>query len=299
MFHLSDFRFKIESAVFPIAGLGTRILPATKAMPKEMLTVVDKPLIEYAVDEARSIGVRKFIFVVHPDRMQVQRHFSKNKELEQALLQQGKQAEFDRIKQSTLPSEQMRFPVQEEPLGLGHAVWCARKHVGDGAFAVILPDDLVLGERSCIRQMAEARNEVGGNILATEKVPIKAISRYGSLAPGKRNGSIYEVLDLVEKPQPEHAPSDLAVIGRYILSPTVFKFLAQHNRGAGNEIQLTDAMRKMLTGEPFHAVEFEGRRYDCGNKAGYVAANLAYGLADEALADELRPLIREIVGDED
>ncbi len=293
VFEMSDFdTFAIESAVFPIAGLGTRILPATKAIPKEMLTVVDKPLIEYAVEEARSIGVRKFIFVVAPGKTVVMDHFSENAVLEELLAAKGKNAELQRVRAANMAAGQALYPIQDEPLGLGHAVWCARKHIGSGPFAVILPDDLVLGGQWCIRQMAEARMQVGGNILATEEVPYNAISRYGALKPGKRTGNIVEALDLVEKPQPDQAPSNMAVIGRYLLTPTIFEFLERGKRGAGNEIQLTDAMREMIAIEPFHAVKFEGRRYDCGNKAGFVAANLAYALSDASLADEVRSLIK-------
>ena len=287
--------YGIESAVFPIAGLGTRILPATKAIPKEMLTVLDTPLIEYAVNEARSIGVKKFIFVVAPGKSVVHDHFSENRHLEEVLVAKGKDAELQRVKQATLRSDQIFFPTQEQPLGLGHAVSCAREHVGDAPFAVILPDDLILGGAPCIQQMADVFKREGSNILAVEEVLGSAISRYGSMKPGVQTDNYIEVLNLVEKPRPEEAPSNLAVIGRYILSPTIFRYLEKKNIGAGGEIQITDAMQEMLAVEKFHAVKFEGRRYDCGNKAGFVAANFAYALADDSVEKEVRSLVQHLI----
>ena len=258
-----------------------------------MLTVVDKPLIEYAVDEARSAGISHFVFVIAPGRTEIKRHFFPDEDLEQLLESKSKTPELERIRKLTLSSDEVSFHVQRRPRGLGHAVFCARKYVGDQPFAVISPDDLVQGQKSCMEQLVQLYNDVGGNILAIEEVPLESVDRYGVLVPGETCGKVVEVKGMIEKPSPEEAPSRLAVIGRYILSSTIFDHLAREKIGVGGEIQLTDAMAELLSAEPFHGLKFEGRRYDCGNKAGYIAANIAYSAQDKQLASQVRGLIPE------
>ena len=260
-----------------------------------MLTVVDKPLIEYAVDEARSAGISHFVFVIAPGRTEIKRHFFRDEELEQLLEAKGKTRELDCIRQMSLSPDEVSFPVQRHPRGLGHAVFCAREHVGNQPFAVISPDDLVQGPKSCMEQLAQLYEEVGGNILAIEEVPLESVDRYGVLVPGATRGNVIEVRGMIEKPSPAEAPSRLAVIGRYILSSTIFDYLAQEKIGIGGEIQLTDAMEELLGVEEFHGLKFEGRRYDCGNKAGYIAANIAYSAQDEQFVSQVRELVSETI----
>ena len=281
----------IQSVVFPIAGLGTRILPATKAIPKEMLTVVDRPLIEYAVDEARSAGIENFIFVAASPESVVFDHFSRNPELEAVLESRGKHDQLSSIQQNTVDPNHLFCAIQDAPLGLGHAVWCAREFVGDRPFAVILPDDLVLDENSCMKQMVEAYCDIGGNILAVEEVPWDRISLYGIVQSNDSHGNLIPVNGVVEKPEPQDAPSNLGAIGRYILSSGVFSYLSQQIKGAGDEIQLTDAINELVATEPVHGLRFSGTRYDCGNKAGYVAANFAYARRDRSLSEEVEKLV--------
>lgn len=275
---------RVDTAVFPVAGLGTRILPATKVIPKEMLPVVDRPLIEYAVDEARSAGIEKFVFVVSPGRSLAIEHFSTNQMLESALKNKGKQEVLRRVQASNLNPRSIFQAVQEQPLGLGHAVWCAREYVGNAPFAVMLTDDLVLAKKPCLEQMVEAYAETGGCIVAIEEVKMDQVDKYGIVKPGVRSGNMAGIKGLVEKPEPGNAPSNLAVIGRYILQPEVFEYLSMHSKGAGGEIQLTDAMDQLLLKTPFHGLVFEGKRYDCGSKEGYLAANLAVAQRDPDLA---------------
>ena len=276
----------LRKAVFPVAGLGTRILPATKAMPKEMLTIVDKPLIQYAVEEAREAGIEQFIFVNGRGKGALEDHFDIGYELEATMTARGK---------SLAPLEGTRFPPgavtsvrQQSPLGLGHAVWCARDIVGDEPFAVLLPDDLMVGRPGCLAQMVEAYNNVGGNIVCAQEVPRERTASYGIVTPGARNGALTEVKGLVEKPKPEEAPSTLGVVGRYILQPEIMPILETIGKGAGGEIQLTDGMAALIGRQPFHAVTFEGDRHDCGDAKGFVIANLALALA----RDDIGPAVR-------
>ncbi|MCE2510678.1 MAG: UTP--glucose-1-phosphate uridylyltransferase [Alphaproteobacteria bacterium] len=269
----------VRKAVFPVAGLGTRFLPATKAVPKEMLPVVDKPLIQYALEEAQAAGIEEFIFVTGPGKEAIEAHFRPDPELNRTLEIQGKTRALQAVT-GYLPSpERLKFTLQTEPLGLGHAVWCARELVGDEPFAVLLPDDLVLGNTPCLKQLLDVHAAKGGNIVAVMEVPREQTRRYGVLEIGKDDGRLAEVQGLVEKPEPEKAPSTLSIIGRYVLEPAVFDHLSEQQRGAGNEIQLTDAMAQTIGKTPFHGLRFEGRRFDCGDCLGFLEANIAYTLA--------------------
>ncbi len=278
-------RFRpVRKAVFPVAGLGTRLLPATKTMPKEMLTVVDRPLIQYAVDEAREAGIEQLIFVTGRGKSSLVDYFDLGFELEATMEKAGKsRAALDSSR--TTPGELISVR-QQQPLGLGHAVWCARHIVGDEPFAVILPDDLMVG--GALRQMVEAYNEVGGNIVCAEEVAPQKTASYGIVTPGETRGNLTEVRGLVEKPAPEVAPSRLAIIGRYILQPQVMDILDAKETGAGGEIQLTDAMAKLIGKQPFHALKVDAVRHDCGDKAGFVLANLAIAMDREDLAPRIR-----------
>jgi UTP--glucose-1-phosphate uridylyltransferase len=283
----------VRKAVFPVAGLGTRVLPATKVMPKEMLTVVDKPLIQICVEEARAAGIEDFIFVTGRGKSVMEDHFDHAFELERVLRDRGgKEAELKSIQDVIIPAGRLFYTRQQQPLGLGHAVWCAREYVGDEPFAVFLTDDLVLNEPGCLSQMIEAYNEVGGNVVAVEDVPRDKTDRYGILDVVSDDGRLARAKGLVEKPKPKDAPSTLSIIGRYILQPEVFTHLAKHERGAGGEIQLTDSMAKTIGDIPFHGFRFKGRRFDCGTKAGFIAANLAYALARPDLKDGLREFLK-------
>ncbi|MBV1886596.1 MAG: UTP--glucose-1-phosphate uridylyltransferase GalU [Parvibaculaceae bacterium] len=281
----------IRTVVFPVAGLGTRFLPATKMVPKELLPVVDKPLIQYAVEEALEAGIDRFIFITGRGKGAIEDHFDKAFELEVTLDARNKNKELALLHKSMPQPGQMMFVRQQEPLGLGHAVWCAHKIVGDEPFAVILPDDMVLGEKGCLAQMVKAYNETGGNLVAVEEVPHEHTNRYGVLNPGETSGALTEIKGLVEKPDPSEAPSNLAIIGRYILQPEVFLPLTEGKRGSGNEIQLTDAMATLLGKQSFHGFSFEGKRFDCGDKIGFLEANIAYGMARE----DIRPGLTEIL----
>ncbi|WP_293940310.1 UTP--glucose-1-phosphate uridylyltransferase [Sphingomonas sp.] len=278
-------RFRpVRKAVFPVAGLGTRLLPATKTMPKEMLTVVDRPLIQYAVDEARDAGIEQLIFVTGRGKSSLVDYFDLGFELEATMEKAGKsRAALDSSR--TTPGELISVR-QQQPLGLGHAVWCARHIVGDEPFAVILPDDLMVG--GALRQMVEAYNQVGGNIVCAEEVAPEKTASYGIVTPGETRGNLTEVKGLVEKPSPEVAPSRLAIIGRYILQPEVMDILDAKETGAGGEIQLTDAMAKLIGKQPFHALKVDAVRHDCGDKAGFVLANLAIAMDREDLAPRIR-----------
>jgi len=281
----------LRKAIFPVAGLGTRFLPATKAMPKEMLPVVDKPLIQYAVEEAKAAGIEQFIFVTGRGKTAMEDHFDFATELNETLRRRDKKAELEAANAMIRPPGEFVFVRQQEPKGLGHAVWCARHLVQDEPVAVLLPDDLVLGDTPCLQQMAEAHRRVGGNIIAVMDVEPEHTSRYGVLSPGREDGRLVEVKGLVEKPKPAEAPSTLAVIGRYILEPRVFAMLDRHEVGAGGEIQLTDAMAKLIGGAPFHGLRFEGERFDCGDKAGFLAATVAVGLGHPTLSGAMRDIL--------
>jgi UTP--glucose-1-phosphate uridylyltransferase len=268
----------IDVAVFPVGGMGTRFLPATKAVPKEMLPVVDRPLLQYAVDEALEAGIRQMVFVTARGKSSLEDYFDVAGELTAMLKSRGKEAELAVLSETQLPPGDIAYVRQQEPAGLGHAVWCARHIVGNRPFAVILPDDLVQGKPGCLKQMVDAYARVGGNLIAAERVPHERTGSYGIITPGATTGNLTEVSGLVEKPKPADAPSNLAVIGRYILQPEVMEILSEGKRGAGNEIQLTDAMAQLIGRQPFHGLAFDGVRHDCGDKAGHVIANIAYAL---------------------
>lgn len=276
----------IRKAVFPVAGLGTRFLPATKAVPKELLPIVDRPLIQYAVDEAREAGIEQFIFVNGRGKGAIEDYFDIAYELEATMLSRDK--DLSVLGPTRLGPGQAAFVRQQEPLGLGHAIWCARDIVGDEPFAIFLPDEFMHGSPGCMAQMVAAYNETGGNMISVLEVPRESVSSYGVIAPGKAKGALTEVTGLVEKPAVEDAPSNLIISGRYILQPEVMRVLETQEAGAGGEIQLTDAMAQMIGDQPFHAVTFDGNRYDCGSVAGYVEANLALALERDDLADEVR-----------
>lgn len=290
----SQQRKPVRKAVFPVAGLGTRFLPATKAIPKELLTVVDRPLIEYAVDEAREAGIEELIFVTGRGKTAIVEHFDSAYELEATMTERGKSLdvlETTRIKPGNLVTVR-----QQVPLGLGHAIWCARHIVGDEPFAIFLPDELMVGSPGCMKQMVEAYDEVGGNLISVLEVPRDEVSSYGVITPGASQGALTEVKGLVEKPKVEDAPSNLIVSGRYILQPEVMRTLETQEKGAGGEIQLTDAMARMIGTQPFHAVTFNGRRYDCGSKLGFVEATLTLALERDDMGAEVRAMIRKLLG---
>jgi UTP--glucose-1-phosphate uridylyltransferase len=280
--------------VFPVAGLGTRFLPATKAIPKEMLPIIDRPLIQYAVDEAREAGIEQLIFVTGRGKTAIVEHFDMAFELETTMAGRGK--ELDVLEPTRIQPGNLVTVRQQVPLGLGHAIWCARAIVGDEPFAIFLPDELMIGQPGCMKQMVEAYDEVGGNLISVLEVPEEEVSSYGVIAPGTRNGALTEVLGLVEKPKREEAPSNLIISGRYILQPEVMRVLENQGKGAGGEIQLTDAMARMIGQQPFHAVTFAGKRYDCGSKTGFVEATLAIALEREDMADEVRAIARRLLG---
>ncbi|WP_417519903.1 UTP--glucose-1-phosphate uridylyltransferase GalU [Minwuia sp.] len=285
---------KVKKAVFPVGGMGTRFLPATKALPKEMLPVVDKPLIQYAVEEAFAAGIEEFIFVTGRGKSAIEDHFDHSFELERMLQDRGK-AEMIEVATSMMPrAGSIAYTRQMEPQGLGHAVWCARHLVGDEPFAVLLADDLILSKTACLKQMVEAQSRMGGNMIAVMDVPAEHTNRYGILSPGFAHDNLVEVKGLVEKPKPEDAPSNKAVIGRYILQPEVFELLEKQEPGAGNEIQLTDSLAAMIGGQPFFGLTFEGERFDCGDKLGFLQATIAYALARDDMGEGLRDYLREL-----
>lgn len=286
-------RKPVRKVVFPVAGLGTRFLPATKAIPKEMLPVVDRPLLQHAVEEARAAGIEEFVFVTGRNKRAIEDHFDIDSELNRTLEERGKQDSLDIVRQSEIAPGRCFYTRQQVPLGLGHAVWCARAVIGDEPFAIVLPDDFVEGETPCLKQMVEAYNEVGGNIVAVVDVPREHTNRYGILDVEHDDGRLATVRGLVEKPKPEDAPSTLSIIGRYILQPEVFEPLEQKQRGAGNEIQLTDAMAQLIGKQPFHGLRFKGTRYDCGDKVGFIEATVAHALKDPDMGDKVREMLRK------
>ena len=281
---------KIRKAVFPVAGLGTRVLPATKAMPKEMLTIVDKPLIQYVFDEAKEAGIEHFVFVTGRNKTAIEDHFDRMYELDAALAARGKKTEIEILARDQPEAGAVSFTRQQAPLGLGHAVWCARDIVGDEPFAVVLPDELVLNTPGCLAQMIAAANRLPekSNLLAVQEVPADQTHQYGICGVGKRDGKIFEVDGMVEKPAKGTAPSNFSITGRYILQPEIFKILATQERGAGGEIQLTDAMIGLSKTQTFYGVDFDGERHDCGSKSGFLKANIAFGMARADLRDGLR-----------
>ncbi len=282
---------RVRKAVFPVGGLGTRFLPATKAMPKEMLPVVDKPLIQYAVEEAQAAGIEQIIFVTGRGKSSIEDHFDFSYELQDTLLKRGKLDALTVATEMVVPSGSVAYVRQQDPAGLGHAVWSARHLVGDEPFAILLADDLVMSDQPCIGQLIDVYNETGGNALAVMDVPREHTDRYGVLDVGNDDGRLAEVKGLVEKPAPSVAPSTLSVIGRYVLLPEVFDILASQEKGAGGEIQLTDAMAQMVGSAPFHGLRFEGTRFDCGDKIGFLEATLAHALSRNDLSGDVQALI--------
>ncbi|MCE6967102.1 UTP--glucose-1-phosphate uridylyltransferase [Cereibacter sphaeroides] len=288
---------KVTKAIFPVAGLGTRFLPATKSIPKEILTLVDRPLIQYAIDEARAAGIEQFIFVTSRGKSALEDYFDAAPELEGALRRSGKTALLETLATTDVDSGAIAYVRQHRPLGLGHAVWCARRLVGDEPFAVVLTDDVIAGEPPCLQQMIEAHAETGGCMVAATEVPRETTSSYGVLDIAAEDGPLVRVRGMVEKPRPEVAPSTLAVIGRYILTPRVMAHLDRQRAGAGGEIQLTDAIAEEIRcGGAVHGFRFRGRRYDCGSKAGFLQATAAFGLAREDLRDEFSAFLGGVMG---
>ena len=291
---------RIRKAIFPVAGLGTRFLPATEAMPKEMLPVVDRPLIQHVVDEAYEAGIEHLVFVTGRNKSVIEDHFDRQFELEVTLTERGKTAELELLSDAMPEAGTASFTRQQSPLGLGHAVWCARELVGDEPFALLLPDVLVQHERGCLAQMIDAAQTLDGNanIVAVEEVPAERISMYGVVGVGARKGKAFSISKMVEKPGKAEAPSNLAITGRYILQPQIFELLGQQAAGTGGEIQLTDAMLALARTQPFYGLQFEGRSFDCGSKIGFLTANVAYALARPDLAAEAKAALRALLGDE-
>ena len=287
---------KVRKAVFPVGGLGTRFLPATKAVPKEMLPIVDKPLVHYAVDEARAAGIEEFIFVTGRGKAVIEDHFDISYELRDQLLSRGKDGQVGSIHEWLPDPGQVSYTRQQTPHGLGHAVWCARYLVGDEPFAVLLADDLMVCDPPCLRQMVDVHARVGGNLVAVEDVPHAHTDRYGILDVESVEGDLVRVRGIVEKPAPSRAPSTLGVIGRYLLTPDVFRVLSRMEAGAGGEVQLTDALAARIGHEPFHGLRAQGSRYDCGDKVGFVVANAALALRRDDLRDRVAPQLAALTG---
>jgi len=288
---------KLRKAVLPVAGLGTRFLPATKVMAKEMLTVVDKPLIQYAVEEARAAGIEEFCFITGRGKTALVEHFDVAYELEATLRERNRAEALAVLEASSVEPGTLVAVRQQRPLGLGHAIWCARAFIGDEPFAIMLPDDLILADTSWVKQLKDVYEQTGGNVISVEEVPRDQTHRYGILKVGKDDGRVAEVLGLVEKPKPEDAPSNLSVIGRYVLMPEVITHLARMERGAGNEIQLTDGMARLIGHQPFHGLRCVGKRFDCGSKEGYLEAQIAFALARPDLRDAMRGLLKNYINE--
>jgi UTP--glucose-1-phosphate uridylyltransferase len=286
---------RVRKAVFPVAGLGTRFLPATKAIPKEMLTVVDRPIIQHVVSEAIEAGIEQFIFVTSPNKHAIEDHFSRQVGLERTLAARGKTRELAALTKDFPAPESTKFIPQPEPLGLGHAVWCSRELVGNEPFALLLPDVLVLTKgKGCLAQMLDAYARPDGNILAVERVPRDRAKNYGIVSIGEAKGALYPIDGMVEKPKPGTEPSDLAILGRYVLQPEIFAILSKQEKGAGGEIQLTDAMLALLKSQPFYAMKVEGTVFDCGSILGFLAANTAYALARSDLRDSVAAELKKL-----
>jgi UTP--glucose-1-phosphate uridylyltransferase len=283
---------RIRKVVFPVAGLGTRMLPATKVLPKEMLPVVDKPIVQYALEEAAAAGAEEFIFVTGRGKALIEDHFDRAVELFDTLQKRRKENELGRLTEELPGAGQVVYTRQQEPKGLGHAVWCARHIVGDEPFGVILVDDLIDARTPCMAQLFDAHERTGGNIVAVMEVPAEHTARYGVLDPGADDGRLVEVKAMVEKPAPQDAPSRLAVIGRYVLTAKVFDHLSEQRIGAGGEIQLTDAMAQLIGRQPFHGLRFEGRRFDCGDKLGYLEAIVALATARDDLRTGVQAMLK-------
>ena len=285
---------RVRKAVFPVGGLGTRFLPATKAMPKEMLPVVDTPIIHYAFEEARAAGIEEFIFVTGRNKSAIEDHFDHSYELQHTLSKREKQRELELTRGWLPKAGSIAYTRQQEPLGLGHAVWCARHLIGDEPFAVILADDMVLSEKSCVAQMVDAYK--GGNMAAVMNVPREQTKSYGILDIEKEEGKLVTAKGLVEKPDPKNAPSTLSIIGRYILDASIFDVLETQKKGSGNEIQLTDAMNSMIGTKHFYGYRFDGKRYDCGNREGYIEANIAFALDRPDMKNRITEILHSFVG---
>ena len=284
---------KIRKAVFPVAGLGTRFLPATKAIPKEMIPIGDRPLIQHAVEEARDAGIEEFIFVTGRGKGSILQHFDINPELSETLESRGKKDILKKLEASNMAENCFFTTRQSRPLGLGHAVWCANKLVGDEPFAVLLPDVIIHNPagKGCLAQMTDIYNDVGGNVLALTEVPNSETKKYGIVDCVENKDKTYKINGMVEKPDPKDAPSNLSITGRYILQPEVFDYFSAFERGAGNEIQLTDSMAQLIGTQPFHGIRYEGKEYDCGSRLGFIEANIAYGLADPEIAGAVRKIL--------
>jgi UTP--glucose-1-phosphate uridylyltransferase len=283
----------VRKAIFPVGGLGARFLPATKAMPKEMLPVVDKPLIQYAVEEAKAAGIEQFFFVTGRGKSAIEDHFDHSYELHDTLTGRGKRKELSLIDDLLPVPGQVAYLRQQHPSGLGHAVWCARHLAAGEPVAILLADDMVMAKTPCLKQMVDVYNRVGGNLVAVMDVPREHTNRYGVLKPGRVDGPLTEIKGLVEKPKPADAPSTLSIIGRYILQPQVFELLAEQKAGAGGEIQLTDALARMIGHGPFNGYRFEGKRFDCGDKAGFIEATIAYALQHNVIGGAVRDIVRD------
>jgi UTP--glucose-1-phosphate uridylyltransferase len=287
----------ITAAILPVAGLGTRVLPATKAIPKEMMPVVDKPVIQYVVEEALAAGIERIVLVTGRGKSAIEDHFDHMFELETSLRTRGKDSALAAASDFVPEAGRVIYTRQQSPLGLGHAVWCARHAAGDGAVAVLLPDVIIRAPKGCLAQMIDVYEEHGGNVVALEEVPWEVAFRYGIVAVGARQGRTVEVTGMVEKPKAGEAPSNLSLVGRYILQPEVFAALATQKPGAGGEIQLTDAMAALLGRQAFHGLIYDGRQFDCGDKAGYVEANIAYGLDHPEIGDDVRRRLAALMQD--
>ena len=288
-------RRKVTKAVFPVAGLGTRFLPATKSVPKEIMTLVDRPLVQYAIDEARAAGIKEFLFITSRGKSALEDYFDESPILERELRKKGKLDILEDLKATNMDSGAIAYMRQHKALGLGHAVWCARRLIGDEPFAVMLPDDVISAEKPCLQQMVEAYEETAGNMVAAMEVPREKTSSYGILDVKEDMGAMVSVKNMVEKPKVEEAPSNLAVIGRYILDPAVLKNLNKLKTGAGGEIQLTDAIAQEIDNTGVYGYRFRGQRFDCGSKAGFLQATVAFGLARDDLKDDLRRFLDSVM----
>ncbi len=282
----------VRKAVFPVAGLGTRFLPATKAMPKEMLPINDRPLIQHVYEEARDAGIEEFIFVTGRQKEMLEEHFDYQPELMQTLEARGKEDMVKKVRDCEMPAGKLFLTRQPRPLGLGHAIWCAKKLIGDEPFAILLPDDLVLNKQGCLSQMIDVYNKNSGNVVAVKNVPKEDTSKYGIVDTDNEGDKTVSIKGLVEKPDPANAPSTLSIVGRYILQPEVLDHLAAFETGAGNEIQLTDSMAKLIGYQPFHGLRFDGDHFDCGSRLGFIEANIAYGLADKDIGNNVKTILK-------
>ena len=286
-------RKPVRKAVFPVAGLGTRFLPATKVMPKEMLPINDRPLIQHVFEEAREAGIEEFIFVTGRYKEMLEEHFDFQPELEATLEARGRKDMLEKVRSSEMPAGSLFLTRQPKPLGLGHAIWCAKKLIENEPFAILLPDVLIQHSTGCLKQMMDTYNEHGGNVIAVENVPRDQTDKYGIVDIGSGKGKVLPVKALVEKPKPSEAPSTLSVVGRYILQPEVFDHLGEFETGAGGEIQLTDAMAKLIGKQPFHTLSFEGKSYDCGSRLGFIEANIAFSMKDKGIGADVEKIIRK------